>query len=89
MKLIAPHLYQIALGPVNAFIIEGDDLTLVDTGYKGSEKKIFKAIKKGGKNPQDIKRIILTHSHPDHAGSAASLSKSLDVPFICIRKMHS
>lgn len=80
MKLIAPHLYQIALGPVNTFIIEGDDLTLVDTGYKGSEKKLFKAIKKGGKNPQNIKRIILTHTHPDHAGCAASLCHSLGVP---------
>lgn len=80
MKMITPHLYQIAIGAVNVFLVEDDGLSLIDTGYKGSEEKIFKAIRKGGKDPQQIKRIILTHSHPDHAGSLASLAKQLHVP---------
>ncbi len=80
MKRISSSLYQISLGTVNVFLIEGKDLTLVDTGTKGSEARIFKAMQKGGKDPQDIKRIILTHSHPDHAGCAASLSGQLNAP---------
>jgi glyoxylase-like metal-dependent hydrolase (beta-lactamase superfamily II) len=80
MKKITSHLYQINLGAVNAFLIEDQGLTLVDTGYKGSDEKIFKAIRKGGKDPEKIKRIILTHSHPDHAGSVASLKSKLQVP---------
>jgi len=80
MKQIIRNIYQIGLGVVNAFIIEDQGLTLVDTGMKGSADKIFLALKKSGKDPADIRRIILTHAHSDHSGSAAELKKRLGVP---------
>jgi len=80
MKRISSNIYQISLGWVNAFVIEDDGLTLVDTGTKGSAGKIFSAIKNAGKNPYDIKRIILTHAHPDHAGSAEEIKRILGIP---------
>lgn len=45
----------------------------MDTGYAGSADRIFLAMKKCGLDPENIRRIILTHSHPDHAGSVAEL----------------
>lgn len=80
MKKITSHIYQISLGAVNTFLIEDNGLTLIDTGNKDSTDKIFAAIKKGGKNPADIKQVILTHCHPDHAGSIAEIKKRLKVP---------
>ncbi len=80
MKQISEQLYQISLGAVNVFVIEDNGLTLIDTGFKHSANKIFSAITQAGKNPQDIRRIILTHSHPDHAGSAAEIKKRLSIP---------
>lgn len=83
MKQITATIYQITLGMVNAFLIENpkdNSLSLVDTGYKNSADKIFDAVKKAGKDPNDIKRVILTHAHPDHAGSAAEIQKRLHVP---------
>jgi glyoxylase-like metal-dependent hydrolase (beta-lactamase superfamily II) len=83
MKQISDSIYQISLayGAVNIFIIEDvEGLTLVDTGVPGSGKKILAAVAKAGKKPQDIKRIILTHCHPDHAGSAAELKELLNIP---------
>jgi glyoxylase-like metal-dependent hydrolase (beta-lactamase superfamily II) len=92
MKKITPHLYQLNLGFVNAFLIEdslsGPDvasghavgLTLVDTGTPGHLSKIFAQLKKAGKDPRDILRIIVTHAHTDHTGSAAAISKALDIP---------
>lgn len=83
MKQISNNIYQIPLayGAVNAFLIEDEDgLTLVDTGIQGSGRKILAAIEKAGKNPSDIRRIILTHCHPDHAGSAAELKQLLNIP---------
>jgi glyoxylase-like metal-dependent hydrolase (beta-lactamase superfamily II) len=80
MEQVSDNIYQISLGAVNTFLIEDEGLTLVDTGYKGSTEKIFEAIKKGGKNPDDIRQIILTHSHPDHAGSAAEIKRRLNIP---------
>jgi len=73
MKLIALEVYQINLGAVNAFLIAGKSLTLVDTGYKGSEQKIVQAIQKIDRSIDELKQIIITHHHPDHAGSAARL----------------
>ena len=78
MKKITNHLYQISLGAVNAFVIEDDGLTLVDTGLPGSTDKLFAALRKEGKNPADIKRIILTHLHTDHAGNAADIKRRVN-----------
>jgi glyoxylase-like metal-dependent hydrolase (beta-lactamase superfamily II) len=80
MQQITNNINQISLGSVNAFLIEDNGLTLVDTGTKGGTDKIFKDIEKGGKNPNNIKRIILTHCHPDHAGSVAEMKKRLNIP---------
>jgi glyoxylase-like metal-dependent hydrolase (beta-lactamase superfamily II) len=82
MQQITPSLYQISLGPVNVFVIKDQGLTLIDTGNKGSMEPIFAALRKGGENPNAIKQIILTHAHPDHAGSAADIKNKLSVPLL-------
>jgi len=75
MKQITTHLYQVPIGPVNAFILNADELILIDTGYKGKHETILKALNELGKTPADIRHILLTHSHPDHAGALADIMK--------------
>jgi len=83
MKQISEHLWQIGLGMVNAFLIEdASGLTLIDTGFKNSTARILKQIEQQGKHPGDIRRIILSHAHSDHAGSAAELKQRLNVPVL-------
>jgi len=60
---------------VNVIIILGDRITLIDTGVKGSERLIFDYIKKQKRDYSEIDRIILSHSHPDHIGSAAAIKE--------------
>jgi glyoxylase-like metal-dependent hydrolase (beta-lactamase superfamily II) len=86
MKRISSNIYQISLGWVNVFVINHDGLTLVGTGNAGSAEKIFSAIKNGGMDPFDIKQIILTHAHPNHAGSAAEIKRMLRVPVMAHRE---
>ncbi|MFE2428096.1 MBL fold metallo-hydrolase [Streptomyces sp. NPDC059373] len=47
---------------------------LVDTGPAGSEAAILQAIHELGGAPEDVREIVLTHAHEDHAGSAAALA---------------
>jgi glyoxylase-like metal-dependent hydrolase (beta-lactamase superfamily II) len=52
-------------------VISGAKFFLVDTGTKGYESKIVKAINSRGLNIESLQFIFLTHTHYDHAGCAA------------------
>ena len=74
--------FEIAISPerkiprfVNVLVIFGDDITIIDTGVKQSEKQIFDYIIQNGRETTEIKTIILSHSHPDHIGSAADIKE--------------
>jgi glyoxylase-like metal-dependent hydrolase (beta-lactamase superfamily II) len=86
MKKVIENVYQINLGAANCFaVVEPDGVTLIDTGDPNSAAKIFAALATIGKQPSDIKQIVLTHLHPDHAGSAAALQQQLNVPILAHR----
>lgn len=74
-KQIVPGLYAIPLGGVNAFLIESDELVLVDTGVMGSTDKILGVVRAIGRESSDLRHILVTHCHPDHAGSLAELKR--------------
>lgn len=78
MKKLHNNIYLLKLGAVNAYLIDVGDLILIDTGYKGYEGKINLYIRSmgQGKTLKDIKHIIVTHHHPDHAGSLAAIKKA-------------
>lgn len=67
-KIVIPTPF--AVGDVNAYLLKGDALTLVDAGPKTPEA--WEALKFGlnraGIQPEDVEQIVLTHHHPDHAG---------------------
>src|SRR6476660_9403720 len=70
LKQLAPGAYMLPLGFVNAFFLEGrDGLVLIDTGIPGSAEKILAAVRELGRQPADIRHILLTHVHADHTGS--------------------
>ncbi|MFL5803485.1 MAG: MBL fold metallo-hydrolase [Roseiflexaceae bacterium] len=76
-KQITPGLFEVALGVVNVFLLESDDgLALIDTGYPNSADRILAAVAEMGKQPADIRHIIITHAHPDHIGSLAPLKRA-------------
>jgi glyoxylase-like metal-dependent hydrolase (beta-lactamase superfamily II) len=71
---IRQHLFRLLLGRYQAYLwVDQDGTTLVDTGERGSGRLIGEALEEIGLRPQDVDRIVLTHFHADHAGSAAEL----------------
>lgn len=74
--------FEIELSPerklprfVNVVIIFGEKLILIDSGVKGSEKVIYDYIRKHNRDISDIGILIISHSHPDHIGSAAKIKE--------------
>jgi hydroxyacylglutathione hydrolase len=67
------EVHTVRLGIANAYIVRQEGTILVDTGGPGSETAILDAAKDLGIAPEDIRLILLTHGHGDHAGSALEL----------------
>lgn len=55
-------------------------LTLLDTGTKKDPPKILRALAKLGRKPEDIKQILITHGHGDHAGGANTMRQLTGAP---------
>lgn len=70
---VVEGVYQIALGIVNAYLIDHDGLTLVDTGTPGSGPAILEAIAGLGRKPTELRHLLVTHLHGDHTGALAAL----------------
>ena len=71
------------LGMVNAHLIQSENgCVLIDAGIPGSERKIERALNQHGLSFNDIKLIVVTHAHTDHAGSAARLRQLSGAPIL-------
>jgi glyoxylase-like metal-dependent hydrolase (beta-lactamase superfamily II) len=64
------------LRSANVYLIRSSSgLTLVDTGMKDEADEIALQIQGRGFTLSEVRNIVLTHGHGDHAGSAAELSE--------------
>jgi glyoxylase-like metal-dependent hydrolase (beta-lactamase superfamily II) len=71
------------LGLANAHLIQGPGgCILVDAGLPGSEAKLGRTLAQLGLSPQDIKLIVITHAHVDHAGAAHAVREATGAPIV-------
>lgn len=81
-----PEIVRVSIAPwgmVNCHIIIGaGGGVLVDTGLPGSGGKVARALRSRGLQLSDIKLIVVTHAHIDHAGSAAQLRELTGAPIV-------
>jgi glyoxylase-like metal-dependent hydrolase (beta-lactamase superfamily II) len=76
-----PRLHQIVLptpwevGPVQVYLVEGDPLTLIDTGVARPESRraLETALDQLGLGIDEVRRVVLTHHHTDHMGQVQTL----------------
>ncbi len=73
-QIIMPTPYKV--GPVNVYVIKNRPVTLIDAGADTPEayKVLRHMLTLLGVDINDIERVLLTHSHPDHAGLAAAIA---------------
>ncbi|MCB1438396.1 MAG: MBL fold metallo-hydrolase [Nitratireductor sp.] len=74
---------MLPFGMLNAFLlINSGKAILVDTGLPNSEDRVARALKRNGLSWPEIKLIVLTHAHIDHAGSALRLRELTSAPVL-------
>jgi glyoxylase-like metal-dependent hydrolase (beta-lactamase superfamily II) len=65
------------IGAVNAYLLDGDPLTLIDTGPRWPPA--LEALEAGlaalGRRLEDIELVLLTHQHVDHLGLAREIRR--------------
>lgn len=73
---IVPLPTPYPVGDVNAYLIESDELTLLDTGvfWEKSLSALSAALAALGRKIEDVANIVATHHHFDHFGAAFHLS---------------
>jgi glyoxylase-like metal-dependent hydrolase (beta-lactamase superfamily II) len=74
-RLAIPTPFQV--GRVNAYLIEDDPLTLVDSGPNSAKAldELEQALAARGHAIEDIELLVVTHQHIDHFGLASILAR--------------
>jgi glyoxylase-like metal-dependent hydrolase (beta-lactamase superfamily II) len=64
-------------GTVSAYLIRGPKPALVDCGYASSYESVLAGLAEAGVMPSDVRYVIPTHVHLDHAGAAGRLLQEM------------
>ena len=71
---VTDEVYTVdAAGRCNVFVLLGEELTLVEGGYPGDGLAALDTIASLGFDAKDLKRVIVTHGHPDHIGGVPEI----------------
>lgn len=82
LEQVLLSLYRVDLGHVNSFVIDSgnEGLILIDAGTPDDAGRILQAIGELGREPTDVRHILVTHCHNDHAGGLAELEGATGAP---------
>ena len=74
---IAGNLYYVGANDVTSFLLTGPQgHVLIDGGFPGTAPMIMASIAKLGFDIRDVKILLNSHAHFDHAGGLAALQKA-------------
>lgn len=76
VKQVVPGLHKVTVKGVNVFLIDRDGVTLVDTGMPGGHELVLGAVRQIGREPSDVKNILISHYHWDHVGNLRELKEA-------------
>ena len=73
---VTPGIHKVDGVNANVYLVfDEEELTLIDTGMPRSARRILDYVGKMNRKRSEITRIVLTHCHVDHAGSAQQLKQ--------------
>ncbi|HEY1369832.1 MAG TPA: MBL fold metallo-hydrolase [Gaiellaceae bacterium] len=65
------HLPDVMGGPT--LLVDEDEVVVIDTGVPGAEADILAALTELGREPQEVRHVLITHADGDHVGGLAAL----------------
>src|SRR2546430_6432678 len=77
---VASRIHRVPLIGATAYVILEDEITVIDAGLRGSLPRLHAWITSVGRSPQEVRRFVITHAHPDHIGGAAGADILLHPP---------
>jgi len=81
--LVEPDIHYVdtrrvePFGVSGVYVIARDGITLVETGTSLSAPYLLQAVRDLGAREEDIRRVVVTHIHLDHAGAAGWLVRRM------------
>ena len=60
---ITPTVHQLHAIGCDVFALLGEQVTLIDAGWPGSGWLVLRQLRKLGRQPEEVERIVLTHYH--------------------------
>jgi len=84
---------RVPMGKSNAYLVPGEKgYLLVDAGVPGSIGVLEKVLRKRGRGEdtgvEDIKAVVVTHGHYDHAGTLAEI-KERSGALVCVHQVEA
>jgi glyoxylase-like metal-dependent hydrolase (beta-lactamase superfamily II) len=74
MQVVPGIEYVDETSPAHVYLLDdGGEITLIDAGLPDDAPKVLAYLERTGRKPSQVKRIVLTHRHGDHAGAVAAL----------------
>ena len=61
-------------------IVDGSDVTLIDTGYPGDRTDVVQSLATVGRHVEDVRAVLITHAHIDHVGNADHVTALSSAP---------
>jgi glyoxylase-like metal-dependent hydrolase (beta-lactamase superfamily II) len=81
---VAEDVFCVRGTNVNWYLLrDGRDLTLVDAGYPGDAASVEASVGLIGRQPEDVRAILVTHAHVDHLGAVARFHTRYGTPVYC------
>ncbi|HEY2029318.1 MAG TPA: subclass B3 metallo-beta-lactamase [Myxococcales bacterium] len=83
---IAGNLYYVGHNEISAFLFATPQgLILIDGGFEASAPQILSNVQQLGFKPEDVKILLNTQAHFDHAGALAELKRATGAKLVALQ----
>jgi glyoxylase-like metal-dependent hydrolase (beta-lactamase superfamily II) len=83
IEQVAEGVYRLGSRWVNFYLVEeAGEVTVIDAGMPAYFDQVPAALGEMGRSPNDVKAIVLTHTHSDHVGCVPALMEMSGAPVL-------